>query len=140
MDDLDNYVEMELERLASIKVDFEIDDAMAKLERLNLVTKNGDRYVAVPIETALERLDYAWDNYFTPFITDFIENMTYTPGAPRFTGTGLPAAGIPTGGEANLTINRIPAGDAGSPAQSGLLLMYRDARSAREADAIAVQP
>lgn len=62
--DLDDYVEMELERLAHIKVDFEIDDAMAKLERLNLVTKNGDRYAAVPIDKALERLDYAWDNYF----------------------------------------------------------------------------
>ncbi|MCS7047601.1 MAG: TMEM143 family protein, partial [Gemmataceae bacterium] len=62
--DLDNYVEMDLERIADIKVDFEIDDALAKLERLQLVAKNGDRYVAVPIEQALERLDYAWDNYF----------------------------------------------------------------------------
>ena len=62
--DLDDYIEMELERLAHIKVDFEIDDAMAKLERLNLVKKHGDRYAAVPIEQALERLDYAWDNYF----------------------------------------------------------------------------
>lgn len=62
--DLDDYIEMELERLAHIKVDFEIDDAMAKLERLQLVTKNGDRYAAVPIEQALERLDYAWDNFF----------------------------------------------------------------------------
>ncbi|MCI0682942.1 MAG: DUF3754 domain-containing protein [Gemmataceae bacterium] len=64
MADLDDYVEMELERLAHIKVDFEIDDAMAKLDRLNLVTRNGDRYAAVPIDKALERLDYAWDNYF----------------------------------------------------------------------------
>jgi hypothetical protein len=64
MSDLDDYVEMDLERLADIKVDFEIDDAMAKLERLQLVVKNGDRYVAVPIEQALERLDYASDNYF----------------------------------------------------------------------------
>ena len=62
--DLDDYVEMDLERLAHIKVDFEIDDAMAKLERLNLVTKHGDRYAAVPIDKALEHLDYAWDNYF----------------------------------------------------------------------------
>jgi hypothetical protein len=61
---LDDYVEMDLERLANIKVDFEIDDALAKLERLNLVTKNGDRYAAVPIDKALESLDYAWDNYF----------------------------------------------------------------------------
>ncbi len=64
MADLDDYVEMDLERLATIKVDFEIDDAMAKLERLKLVTKNGARYVALPIEKALESLDYTWDNYF----------------------------------------------------------------------------
>ncbi len=61
---LDDYVEMDLERLAGVKVDFEIEDALAKLERLKLVTKNGDRYVVVPIERALEALDYAWDNYF----------------------------------------------------------------------------
>lgn len=64
MKDLDDYVEMDLERLANVKVDFEVDDAMAKLERLKMVTKNGDRYLAVPIEKALESLDYAWDNYF----------------------------------------------------------------------------
>jgi Protein of unknown function (DUF3754) len=62
--DLDDYVEMDLERLAKLKVDFEIGDALAKLERLQLVTKNGNRYAAVPIDKALEVLDYAWDNYF----------------------------------------------------------------------------
>jgi hypothetical protein len=61
---LDDYVEMDLERLAKLKVDFEIGDALAKLERLQMVTKNGDRYAAVPIDKALESLDYAWDNYF----------------------------------------------------------------------------
>jgi Protein of unknown function (DUF3754) len=61
---LDDYVEMDLERLAKLKVDFEIGDALAKLERLQMVTKNCDRYVAVPIDKALEALDYAWDNYF----------------------------------------------------------------------------
>lgn len=64
MPHLDDYVEMDLERLAEVKVDFEVDDAMAKLERLKLVTKNGSRFVAVPLEQALEHLDYAWDNYF----------------------------------------------------------------------------
>ena len=62
--DLDDYVEMDLERLAEIKVDFEIEDALGKLERLNLVEKKGERYVAVSIDKALENLDYAWDNYF----------------------------------------------------------------------------
>ncbi len=62
--DLDDYVEMDLERLAKLKVDFEIGDALAKLERLQMVTRNGENYVAVPIDRALELLDYAWDNYF----------------------------------------------------------------------------
>lgn len=64
-DDLDEYVEMDLERLADIKVDFEIGDALGKLERLGLVESRGERYVAVPLNTALEKLDYRWDNYFT---------------------------------------------------------------------------
>lgn len=83
---------------------------------------------------------YAGDNYFSGFITDSIEGIAYTPGSPRFFGSGLPAAGIPAGSEANLTINRYAAGDAASPSQSGLLLMYRDGPSNREADAIAIQP
>jgi hypothetical protein len=62
--DLDDYVEMDLERLAHLKVDFEIEDALAKLERMKLVTKNGDRYVAAPIAKALETLDHTWDNFF----------------------------------------------------------------------------
>ena len=61
---LDDYVEMDLERLANLKVDFEIDDALGKLERLQLVTKVADRYVAVPMAQALAAMDHAWDNYF----------------------------------------------------------------------------
>jgi hypothetical protein len=61
---LDDYVEMELEGKVNLKVDFEIDDALAKLERLNIVTKSGDKYRAVGLDKALEMLDYRWDNYF----------------------------------------------------------------------------
>jgi hypothetical protein len=61
---LDDYVEMELEGKLNLKVDFEIDDALAKLEKLNIVKKTGDRYHAVSLEKALEMLDYRWDNYF----------------------------------------------------------------------------
>lgn len=62
--DLDDYVEMELERLANLKVDFEIGDALEKLDRLGLVDKTGDRYRAKPLREAQEKLDYLWDNYF----------------------------------------------------------------------------
>jgi hypothetical protein len=61
---LDDYVEMELEGKLNLKVDFEVGDALEKLERLQIVTKSGDRYRAAGIDRALERLDYRWDNYF----------------------------------------------------------------------------
>jgi hypothetical protein len=61
---LDDYVEMELEGKLKLKVDFEIGDALNKLEQLGIVTKAGDKYRALPLKSALERLDYKWDNYF----------------------------------------------------------------------------
>jgi hypothetical protein len=61
---LDDYVELYLERYADLKVDFEIGDALAKLERLKIVEKVGEAYRARPLEKALEVLDYTWDNYF----------------------------------------------------------------------------
>jgi hypothetical protein len=61
---LDDYVEMYLEGNANLKVDFEIGDALAKLERLKIVRKTGSSYHAEPIDKALEMLDWTWDNYF----------------------------------------------------------------------------
>ncbi len=55
---------MHLERYAHIKIDFEIGDAIDKLEKLGIVTKKCDRYCALPIEKALEHVDHTWDNYF----------------------------------------------------------------------------
>ncbi len=80
----------------------------------------------------------ALDNYFTGEITDAIEGMTYTPNAPRFAGVGVPDAGVPAGGASLLSIGFFPAGERASPSQSGLLLMYRDGKPGREADAIRV--
>jgi Protein of unknown function (DUF3754) len=61
---LDDYVEQYLENQANLKVDFEIGDALDKLDRYGLVTRSGDCYRAVAIDKALEVLDYKWDNYF----------------------------------------------------------------------------
>jgi hypothetical protein len=61
---LDDYVELYLEGHANLKVDFEIGDALAKLERLRIVRKLGDSYHAQPLDRALEMLDSIWDNYF----------------------------------------------------------------------------
>lgn len=61
---LDDYVELYLESNAGLKVDFEIGDALAKLERLKIVVKSGNAYRAQPLAKALEMLDWTWDNYF----------------------------------------------------------------------------
>ena len=63
--DLDDYIELELERTADLKVDFEIGDALEKLEKLRIVEKHGAHYRALPLPTALQTLDAIWDNYFT---------------------------------------------------------------------------
>lgn len=63
--ELDDYVELDLERRLNIEVDFEIADALAKLERAGIVEKSGDRYRAVPLEAAQARLDRLWQEYPT---------------------------------------------------------------------------
>jgi hypothetical protein len=41
-------------------VDFEVDDALAKLERLGVATKSGETWTAVAPETAAEALRGRW--------------------------------------------------------------------------------
>ncbi|MEZ6141747.1 MAG: DUF3754 domain-containing protein [Zavarzinella sp.] len=54
---LDDLVEEELERQLKMKVDFEISDAIQKLENLHLVEKDGYAYRAIPMEKALQQMD-----------------------------------------------------------------------------------
>jgi hypothetical protein len=57
-------VEAYVEGATGLKVAFEIGGALARLERMRVVEQSGDRYRAVPVEKALEMLDWTWDNYF----------------------------------------------------------------------------
>ena len=81
----------------------------------------------------------AFDNYFTGNLTDSIVHMTYTPSTPRFAASGVPATGVPVGGSSTLEIQAVAGGDAASPSQSGILLLYRDAKTKHEADTIEVE-
>jgi hypothetical protein len=64
-EELDDAVEQYLEQYARLRVDFEIDDALAKLERLGLAHHDEHgRWYALPLLAACERLDHIWDNYF----------------------------------------------------------------------------
>jgi len=62
--ELDQRIEKWLSDKFSIDIDFEVDDALAKLERLELLRRDGDRLSVPPPADALVRLDYHWDNYF----------------------------------------------------------------------------
>src|SRR5205823_3825500 len=61
--ELDDYVELDLEKRLNLEIDFEIGDALVKLERAGIAEVVGDRYRAVPLEQAQQRLDALWDEY-----------------------------------------------------------------------------
>jgi hypothetical protein len=64
-DALDAMIEKWFETRWNCKIDFEIDDALKKLERLGLVTRNGSALQCLPLTEAKRQLDHIWDNYFT---------------------------------------------------------------------------
>jgi hypothetical protein len=63
-DALDAACEKFLRERMGVAIDFEIQDALAKLTRLNLVTTDGEFYRAAAVDEALAQLDTAWDNIF----------------------------------------------------------------------------
>ena len=84
---------------------------------------------------------YAFDNYFTGELTDALEGMRYTLDTPRY----VPAAfsgSVPAAGSASLGVSAVAGGDAKSPSQAGLLLLYRDHKGkaiSHEGEAIRVR-
>jgi len=80
----------------------------------------------------------AYDNYFTNAVSDVVGPMQVTLGTPRF-DFDL-SKEVPVNGADSISITRNAAGDAASPSQSGLLLMYTNGLTGREADAITVTP
>ena len=63
--ELDMACEAFLRERLALEIDFEIGDALSKLEALGLVTRDGERYAAVAVDDALARLDAAWDALFS---------------------------------------------------------------------------
>ena len=60
-DELDRYIEIDLERRLEVGLDFEIADALQKLEKADLVQVIEKRYHALPIVEAQQRLDTLWE-------------------------------------------------------------------------------
>lgn len=61
---LDERIERWLRERHDADVDFDAEDALAKLERLGLAAREDDLWRVVPLDEALRRLDAAWDAYF----------------------------------------------------------------------------
>ena len=65
-DSLDRRIEDWLKKTFGTDIDFECDDALAKLDKLALLRRDGDRLSVLPLDEALVQLDRIWDNFF-PF-------------------------------------------------------------------------
>ena len=62
--ELDDRIEKWFEDKWNYHLNFEIADAIQKLQRLDLVTRNGDVLEVKPLAEAKKQLDHIWDNYF----------------------------------------------------------------------------
>ena len=63
-DALDRHVEAWLKQTFDVDVDFESNDALEKLERHGLLTRDGELLAVLPLDPALARLDRVWNDFF----------------------------------------------------------------------------
>lgn len=62
---LDTHVEDWFSAKFDFNIDFEIDDALAKLTHFGLVSLQDNKYEALNIEDAHQKLDHRWDDLFS---------------------------------------------------------------------------
>ena len=53
-----------LARVFGVSADFEIDDALARLKRLDLLAETSGRLSVPPLAAAVARLDKEWKEFF----------------------------------------------------------------------------
>jgi hypothetical protein len=63
-EELDRRIEKWLVEKWDCDIDFEIGDAVRKLERLKLIRIEADHLYCLPLNDARQRLDSIWDNFF----------------------------------------------------------------------------
>jgi hypothetical protein len=63
-EEIDAAAEAFLRERFAIEIDFEVSDALAKLERLELVSRDGDHISSLTPAEALAKLDARWDGLF----------------------------------------------------------------------------
>lgn len=73
--ELDDRIEDWLRVKYQLNLDFEVEDAVAKLERLELLERSGHGLTVPPLKQALVKLDTIWDNFF-PYANQAAESST----------------------------------------------------------------
>lgn len=63
--ELDRDIEQWFREKYNCAIDFEMDDAIYKLEQLGLVTQEDNKYLAIDIDLANQNLDKQWDEVFS---------------------------------------------------------------------------
>jgi Protein of unknown function (DUF3754) len=61
---LDRRIEAWLQATFGVQVNFEVEDALAKLDRLGVLRRDGDRLSVLPPDETLATLDRVWDGFF----------------------------------------------------------------------------
>lgn len=64
--ELDERIEAWLHSTFDVEVDFEIEDALAKLVRLELAREDGDRFTVVPLDQAVAAIRSRWGGLLQP--------------------------------------------------------------------------
>ncbi|MBM3981326.1 MAG: DUF3754 domain-containing protein [Planctomycetes bacterium] len=62
-EELDFSIETDLKKRLGVEFNFEVVDALAQLARAGLIENTGDRYKALPLAAAHQKLDALWDRY-----------------------------------------------------------------------------
>jgi hypothetical protein len=62
--ELEDSIEDWLLQTFGVDLDFKVEEALARLDRLRLLTRQGERLGVVALDAALERLDAEWSGYF----------------------------------------------------------------------------
>jgi hypothetical protein len=64
--ELENRIETWLAQAFGVEVGFKVGDALARLDRLGLLLRDGEQLSVLPLEAALLRLDRTWADFFRP--------------------------------------------------------------------------
>jgi hypothetical protein len=64
--ELEDSIERWLAQAFGVDIGFKVGDALARLDRLGLLRRNGEQLSVLPIETALDKLDRVWGAFFSP--------------------------------------------------------------------------